>query len=88
MGADLRGARHEILDQRIDQTGPVTYRVDEACTNFQGESPETRHLQYILENELRFLTKDQDVVDLDARYCAQSELPHEWRNTDIKSEIE
>lgn len=84
----IGGARYFCEFKRIEQTGPVTYRVEEACADFQGEAPETRHLQYILENDARFLAKEQDVIALDARYCAQSALPLEWRNTDIKSEIE
>jgi len=84
----IGGARYFCEFKRIEQTGPATYRVEEACADFQGEAPETRHLQYILENDVRFLTKEQDVVALDARYCAQSELPLEWRNTDMDSEIE
>ena len=84
----IGGARYFCEFKRIEQTGPATYRVEEECADFQGDAPETRHLQYILDNDSRFLAKEQDVVALDARYCAQSELPLEWRNTDIESEIE
>lgn len=84
----IGGARYFCEFKRIEQTGPATYRVEEECADFQGDAPETRHLQYILDNDSRFLAKEQDVVALDARYCAQAELPLEWRNTDIESEIE
>lgn len=84
----IGGARYFCEFRRIEQTRPTVYVVEEVCADFQGSASETRYLQYVLENNNRFLAKDQNGIVLDARYCAQSELPPDWRNTDIRSEIE
>lgn len=84
----IGGARYFCEFRRIEQTSPTVYVVEEVCADFQGSASETRYLQYVLENNNRFLAKDQNGIVLDARYCAQSELPPDWRNTDIRSEIE
>ncbi len=84
----IGGARYFCEFRHIEQTGPATYRVEEACAGFQGDDAETRHLDYVIENDVRFVSRDQDGAVLDARYCAQSDLPADWRDTDIRSETE
>lgn len=84
----IGGARYFCEFRRIEQTGPTSYVVEEACADFQEDDAKTQYLQYEVVNNDRFLTKDRGVTVLDARYCAQSELPPDWRNTDISSETE
>jgi len=84
----IGGARYFCEFRHIERTGPATYRVDETCADFEGSAAETRQLDYVVENNVRFRSRDQDGVVLDARYCAQPELPPDWRDTDIRSETE
>lgn len=77
----IGGARDFCEFTRIEQTGTITYRVEESCADFQGGDPEKRAVQYEIKGGQRFLIKEGDITLLDARYCAQSELPAEWRET-------
>lgn len=84
----IGGARYFCKFKHIEQTGPAIYLVEEACADFQGGAAEIRHLHYALEDNARFLARDQNGIVLDARYCAQSELPPDWRDTDIGAETD
>ncbi|MCC6301746.1 MAG: hypothetical protein IT489_02980 [Gammaproteobacteria bacterium] len=84
----IGGARDFCEFKNIQQIGPETYRVEEVCADFQGSDPERRTLQYQIKSNTRFVISDQNGIVLDARYCAQTDLPPDWRNTDIRSEIE
>lgn len=84
----MGGARDFCEFKSIQQINPATYLVEEVCADFQGSDSITRQLQYALEGNNRFVSKDQYGIVHDARYCAQSDLPPDWRSTDIRSEIE
>jgi len=84
----IGGARDFCEFKNIQQIGPDTYRVEEVCADFQGSDPEKQTLQYQIKSSTRFVISDQSGIVLDARYCAQTDLPPDWRSTDIRSEIE
>jgi hypothetical protein len=83
----IGGARDFCEFKRIQESGPGTFLVDESCADFQGSTAESRQLHYVVENDVRFVAKDRDGIVLDARYCAQSALPPDWRTTDIEADI-
>jgi hypothetical protein len=84
----MGGARDFCEFKSIQQIDPATYLVEEMCADFQGSDSVTRQMQYTLEGNNRFVSKDQNGIVHDARYCAQSGLPPDWRSTDIRAEIE
>lgn len=75
----IGGARDFCEFLRIEQTGSTTFRVEESCADFQGSDPEKRTLQYEIMGGQRLLIKSGEDVFLDARYCAQSDLPAQWQ---------
>lgn len=80
----LGGSRDFCEFKRIEQTGPNTYRVTEACGDLQDDTqPETSVVAYTLQGETAFSTKRADGWTHSARYCAQSTMPPEWRENDI-----
>jgi hypothetical protein len=84
----LGGSRYFCEFKDIQQMSSAVYLVEEVCTDFQNEGHETHRLQYTLKSSERFVSKDQNGAVHDARYCAQSELPPDWRGTDIRPEVE
>lgn len=84
----IGGARDFCEFKRIQQSGSALYLVDESCADFQGGESQNRQLEYTIESNIRLIAKGADGVVLDARYCAQSELPPDWRETDISTEID
>lgn len=80
----IGGARDFCQFSSIEPVGPRAYRIKETCSDFQGGEPEVRILDYQLEGDRRFIASDQGGIVLDARHCAQSDLPPAWRDTDIR----
>ncbi|HEX2796343.1 MAG TPA: hypothetical protein VHN38_04610 [Immundisolibacter sp.] len=80
----IGGARDFCEFKNIEQTGPNTYRVTEACGDFQDNaSPETSVTTYTLEGDAAFTSKSTDGWERSARYCAQSNMPPDFRSNDI-----
>ena len=82
--AGIGGARDFCEFKKIEQTGPNTYRVTEACGDLQDSaSPETSTSIYTLTGDTAFTAKSEHGWERSARYCAQSSMPPDWRANDI-----
>ena len=80
----IGGARDFCKFKKIEQTGPNTYRVTEACGDLQDSAPpETSTSIYTLTGDTAFTAKSEHGWERSARYCAQSTLPPDWRANDI-----
>lgn len=80
----IGGARDFCEFKKIEQTGPNTYRVTEACGDLHDNaSPETSTSLYTLTGDAAFTAKSQDGWERSARHCAQSSMPPDWRDNDI-----
>ena len=82
--AGIGGARDFCEFKKIEQTGPNTYRVTEACGDLQDSAPpETSTSIYTLTGDIAFTAKSEHGWERNARYCAQSTMPPDWRANDI-----
>lgn len=80
----IGGARDFCEFKKIEQTGPNTYRVTEACGDLQDSAPpETGTSIYTLTGDTAFTAKSEHGWERSARYCAQSSMPPDWRANDI-----
>ncbi|MGE8136306.1 hypothetical protein ACQKO5_22185 [Novosphingobium subterraneum] len=80
----IGGARDFCEFKKIEQTGPNTYRVTEACGDLQDSAPpETSTSIYTLTGDTAFTAKSEHGWERSARYCAQSTMPPDWRANDI-----
>lgn len=80
----IGGARDFCEFKKIEQTGPSTYRVTEACGDLQDSAPpETSISIYTLTGDTAFTAKSEHGWERSARYCAQSTMPPDWRANDI-----
>ncbi|GLS99239.1 hypothetical protein GCM10007897_06180 [Sphingobium jiangsuense] len=80
----IGGARDFCEFKKIEQTGPNTYRVTEACGDLQDSAPpETSTSIYTLTGDIAFTAKSEHGWERSARYCAQSSMPPDWRANDI-----
>ncbi len=80
----IGGARDFCEFKKIEQTGPNTYRVTEACGDLQDNAPpETSTSIYTLTGDTAFTAKSEHGWERSARYCAQSSMPPDWRANDI-----
>lgn len=80
----IGGARDFCEFKKIEQTGPNTYRVTEACGDLQDSAPpETSTSIYALTGDTAFTSKSEHGWERSARYCAQSSMPPDWRANDI-----
>ena len=80
----IGGARDFCEFKKIEQTGPNTYRVTEACGDLQDNAaPETSTSLYTLTGDTAFTAKSEHGWERNARYCAQSSMPPDWRENDI-----
>lgn len=80
----IGGARDFCEFKKIEQTGPNTYRVTEACGDLQDNAPpETSTSIYTLTGDTAFTAKSEHGWERSARYCAQSTMPPDWRANDI-----
>lgn len=80
----IGGARDFCEFKKIEQTGPNTYRVTEACGDLQDNAPpETSTSLYTLAGDRAFTAKSEHGWERSARYCAQSTMPPDWRANDI-----
>ena len=80
----IGGARDFCEFKKIEQTGPNTYRVTEACGDLQDSAPpETSTSIYTVTGDTTFTAKSEHGWERSARYCAQSTMPPDWRANDI-----
>ena len=80
----IGGARDFCELKKIEQTGPNTYRVTEACGDYQNNAPpETSTSIYTLTGDTAFTAKSEHGWTRSARYCAQSTMPPDWSANDI-----
>lgn len=80
----IGGARDFCEFKKIEQTGPNTYRVTEACGDLQDSAPpETSTSIYTITGDTAFTAKSEHGWERSARYCAQSSMPPDWRANDI-----
>ncbi|MEX6725661.1 hypothetical protein [Parapedomonas caeni] len=80
----IGGARDFCAFRTIEQTGPATYRVTEACGDVQDNSPpETGVTTYTLTGDTAFTSRSMNGREHRARYCAQSSMPPDFRANDI-----
>jgi len=80
----IGGARDFCEFKKIEQTGKNTYRVTQACGDFQDETAAADvTATYTLTGDTRFTSKSPDGWEQNARYCAQSSMPPDWRANDI-----
>ena len=80
----IGGARDFCEFKKIEQTGPNTFRVTEACGDLQENAPpETSVTTYTLKGDTAFTSKSASGWEHSARYCTQSSMPPDWRANDI-----
>lgn len=80
----IGGARDFCEFKKIEQTGPNTYRVTEACGDLQDSAPpETSTSIYTVTGDTAFTAKSEHGWERSARYCTQSTMPPDWRANDI-----
>lgn len=80
----IGGSRDFCEFKAIEQAGPNSYRVTEACGDLQDDAPpETGVTLYTLVGDTRFVSKNAQGGEYSARYCPQSSMPPDWRENDI-----
>ena len=80
----IGGSRDFCEFKNIEQTGPNSYRVTEACGDLQDDAPpEASVTTYTLEGDTAFTSKSEHGWERNARYCAQSSMPPDFRANDI-----
>src|SRR5690606_5695121 len=84
----IGGARDFCEFLRIEPVDATRFRVTESCADFQGGDSETLTVVYHIPNDTRFESTRDDGWRHNARFCAQSTLPPDWRDNDIRDLIE
>lgn len=80
----IGGARDYCHFERIEQTGPQSYRVTQSCAELQGGLPaQTSVVTWTIPGATRFQTRSADGWEHRARHCEQSQMPAEWQANDI-----
>ena len=80
----IGGSRDFCEFKNIAQTGANTYRVTEACGDLHDSaSPESSVTTYTLNGDTAFISKSEHGWERSARYCAQSNMPADFRANDI-----
>lgn len=83
----IGGARDFCEFQKIEQTAPGTYRVTQACKDFQDSGPaQSSVVTYTLSGTERFTARHAHGWVHSARRCAPSAMPPAWRDNDIREE--
>ncbi len=84
----IGGSRDFCAFRKIEQTGPATYQVTEACGDLQDSGPpDIQSVTYTIGADDRFTSESASGWKRDARYCAQSAMPEDWRANDISDII-
>lgn len=80
----IGGSRDFCEFKTIEQTGANSYRITEACGDFQDSGPrEPSVTLYTLKGDTAFTSKSEAGWERSARYCAQSSMPADFRANDI-----
>lgn len=80
----IGGSRDFCEFKKIEKTGTNTYRVTEACGDFQDNAPpETSITTYTLTSDTAFTSRSEHGWERSARYCAQPSMPPDFRANDI-----
>ncbi|WP_374012832.1 hypothetical protein [Pseudoxanthomonas koreensis] len=66
----------------IEQTGPTTFRVQQACGDHHG-APEPTPAEWVITDRTSFSLRDSEGWEHAARLCAQQDMPVHFRDTDI-----
>ncbi len=83
----IGGARDFCEFQKIEQAAPGTYRVTQACKDFQDSGPaQSSVVTYTLSGTERFTARHAHGWVHSARRCAASTMPPPWRDNDIREE--
>lgn len=81
----IGGSRDFCEFRKIERTGPSTYRVTQACKDFQDSGPpEASVVTYTLSGDERFTSRSKHGWEYSARHCNQSSMPPDWRQNDIR----
>lgn len=81
----IGGSRDFCEFRKIDRITPSTYRVTQACKDFQdGGPPQDSVVTYTLSGDARFTSRNRHGWEYSARHCAQSSMPASWRQNDIR----
>lgn len=81
----IGGSRDFCRFERIERTSPHTYRVTQACSDLQDrDAPSVGFVIYRLIGDARFTARSDSGWTYSARYCAQSSMPPEWRQNDLR----
>lgn len=84
----IGGARDFCAFEKIEQTGPDTYRVVQSCGALQDDvPPELGIVTYVIPDDTRFTSRSEHGWEHSARHCAQSGMPPEWRENDISDAV-
>lgn len=80
----LSGSHDHCRFERIEQTGPQTYRVIHACADMQGGMPpETSVVSWTIPEPTRFEMRSEEGWERSARHCEQAQMPPDWQDNDI-----
>lgn len=80
----MGGARDFCTFEEITKISADMYRVAQACADFQdGAAPEHIVSTYTLTGDTQFVSRREDGWEHRARYCAQSDMPPDFRDNDI-----
>lgn len=85
----IGGVRDFCEFVKIEKTGADTYNVTEKCVDLQAgpESAETSKVVWTIAKDTGFSRKSSNGWESSARYCVQSSLPDDWRDTDISDVV-
>lgn len=84
--AGLQWVTSHCLFDRIEQTGPSTYRVAQSCGDPSGT--EAAIAIYEIADSTSFAFRDEHGWEHAARLCPQRDLPAPWRDEDLRDLID
>ncbi len=81
----IGGSRDFCEFRQVERIAPRTYRVTQACKDFQDEGPPRDGVViYTLSGHVRFTSRNEHGWEYSARHCAQSTMPAAWRLNDLR----
>ena len=81
----IGGSRDFCEFSRIEKVGPRTYRVTQACREFQGgDVPHVGTVTYTLSGDWGFVSRSESGWEHRARHCVPSSMPAEWQRNDMR----
>jgi hypothetical protein len=80
----IAGSRHFCEFRKVEQIGPDTWRVTQACSAlYSTDPPEISSVTYTIPNATSFVSRDEYGHEHSARYCDQSSMSAPFRENDI-----